>query len=348
MRSNNNGGPHVLVTGGAGFIGSHVCKLLSDEGYCPVTLDNLSSGHQRFVRWGPFLHGNVCSRNDLDQVFHHYNPVAVFHLAADIEVGDSVENPDSHYRNNVVGMLELLSTMRRWKVDKLVFASTCAVYGNPQNQPICEDEPLAPASPYGHGKAMCERLIEDFAAAYGLRFANLRFFNASGASPEIGLGEARRHETHLIPLALDAVIAGETFVVNGDDYDTPDGTCVRDYLHVEDIAVAHLQAMRDLDRSHDRVTKVYNLSTGKGYSVIDVLKAVERVSGREIAWCVGSRRPGDVPTLVGDATRVMRELAWQPQRSDIDAIVSSAWEWRRYYHGKLAVDDSFTMSRSPA
>ena len=348
MRNNNNGGPHVLVTGGAGFIGSHVCKLLADEGYCPVTLDNLSSGHQRFVRWWPFLHGNVCSRNDLDQVFHHYNPAAVFHLAADIEVGDSVENPDSHYRNNVVGMLELLSTMRRWKVDKLVFASTCAVYGNPQNQPISEDEPLAPASPYGHGKAMCERLTQDFAAAYGLRCANLRFFNASGASPEHQLGEARRHETHLIPLALDAVLTGETFVINGDDYDTPDGTCVRDYLHVEDIAMAHFRAMQALEHCERGQASVYNLSTGRGYSVLDILEAVENVTGMHLERRIGPRRPGDVASLVGDASRAMSHLDWAPERSDIEAIVRSAWEWRRVYHGELAPDASLTISRSPA
>ncbi|MES1944081.1 UDP-glucose 4-epimerase [Salinisphaera sp. PC39] len=336
------------MTGGAGFIGSHVCKLLADEGYCPVTLDNLSSGHQRFVQWGPFLHGNICSANDLDHVFHHYNPVAVFHLAADIEVGNSVENPDPHYRNNMVGMLELLSTMRRWKVDKLVFASTCAVYGSPETQPIREDEPLAPASPYGHGKAMCERLIEDFASAYGLRAANLRFFNASGASPEIGLGEARRHETHLIPLALDAVLAAETFTVNGNDYDTHDGTCVRDYLHVEDIALAHFQALKALDRCERGTAALYNLSTGQGYSVLDVLKAIERVTGQPVSWRVGPRRPGDVARLVGDASLATRDLNWQPARSSIDSIVGSAWEWRRHYHGKLWSEASFTISRSPA
>lgn len=345
MNSSSNGAPSVLVTGGAGFIGSHVCRQLSAIGYLPVTLDNFSSGHGWAVKYGPCEQGDIRSREALDRVFETHRPIAVCHLAADIEVGASVEEPDAHYRNNVGGTLELLSAMHRWDVERLVFASTCAVYGNPDRQPISEDQTPAPANPYGRGKLICEQMIDDFAAAYGLKAISLRFFNASGATPEHGLGEAREHETHLIPLALDAALEERTFVVNGDDYATADGTCVRDYLHVEDIASAHVQSMTALEAFPPGRTAAYNLSTGEGYSVLQVLDTIDRVTGTAVARRIGPRRPGDVAVLVGSAARAAAELGWRAQCSDLDTIVDSAWRWRKLYHGAPAPSD---LSRSSA
>lgn len=332
MSGGSDGKTNVLVTGGAGFIGSHVCRRLAEEGYNPVTLDNLSSGHEWAVKWGPCRRGDVCSPEDLDKVFEAYQPAAVFHLAADIEVGDSVANPDEHYRNNVLGTLELLSAMRRWKTDTLIFAGTCAVYGSPEKQPIPEDATRIPESPYGRSKLMCEYLIEDFAAAYGLKAASLRFFNASGASPEHGLGEARESESHLIPLAMDALLRGESLTVHGNDYDTEDGTCIRDYVHVADIADAHIRAMHALADAEPGHVAAYNLSSSHGYSVLQVIEAIERVTRQKARYNVGPRRAGDVPVLVGDAKKAVDELDWRPRLSGIDDIVDSAWRWRNLYH----------------
>lgn len=348
MNDKHPGKSHVLVTGGAGFIGSHVCKLLADGGHTPVTLDNLASGHARAVRWGPLEEGDIRAPADLDRAFERYAPAAVFHLAADIEVGASAAEPDGHYRNNVLGTLELLSAMRRHEVDKLIFASSCAVYGSPERQPIPEDQTRLPDNVYGRSKLMCEYLIEDFAAAYGLKAASLRFFNASGASPEHGLGEARANESHLIPLAMDALLRGETLTVHGDDYATEDGTCVRDYIHVADLADAHVRAMRALDDAAPGHTAAYNLSSGRGHSVLEVLAAIERVTGREVPYRVGPRRPGDVPVLVGDAARAAAELGWQTRQSGIDTIVESAWRWRNLYHDAPNENASPSTSRSPA
>lgn len=332
MSDENNGKPNVLVTGGAGFVGSEVCRQLAEQGYHPVTLDNLSSGHEWAVKWGPLEKGDVCRSADLDRVFERHAPAAVFHLAADIEVGESAIEPDAHYRNNVLGTLELLSAMRRHKTDKLVFAGTCAVYGSPKNQPIPDDAPRLPENPYGRSKLLCEYLIEDFAAAYGLKAISLRFFNASGASPEHGLGEARQSESHLIPLAMDALLRGDTLTVHGNDYDTPDGTCVRDYIHVADLADAHVCAMQALADAEPGHVAAYNLSSGRGHSVLEVIAAIERVTGRKARHETGPRRPGDVPVLVGDAARAASELGWRTRQSDIDEIVDSAWRWRNLYH----------------
>jgi UDP-arabinose 4-epimerase len=319
---------HILVTGGAGYIGSHACKALAQAGYTPVSLDNLVYGHRWAVRWGPLQEGDIADRACLDAVIQRYRPAAVMHFAAYAYVGESVQDPGKYYRNNVAGTLTLLEAMRDHGIQRLIFSSTCATYGVPEQIPIDERHPQRPINPYGASKLMIERMLADFDSAHGLRSIALRYFNAAGADPDAEIGEAHDPETHLIPLVLDAAAgARPAITVHGDDYDTPDGTCIRDYIHVTDLAQAHVLALQALEQGAD--SAVYNLGNGHGFSVREVIDQAARVTGRSVPVAIGPRRPGDPPRLVGDATRIRRSLGWQPHYADLDAILHTAWRWHQ-------------------
>ncbi|MBF0154175.1 MAG: UDP-glucose 4-epimerase GalE [Magnetococcales bacterium] len=319
----------ILVVGGAGYIGSHVCKELSRRGHLPVTYDSLITGHRHLVRWGPLEAGDLADRATLTRVLTVYRPEAVLHFAAFTSVGDSVIDPGRFYRNNVAGSLSLLEALRDHDIDRVVFSSSCSVYGQPRQLPLVEDHPCIPTNPYGFTKHCVERMLADFGQAHGMRSIALRYFNAAGADPDGETGEDHLPETHLIPLALAAVAGrGPPLTILGTDYATPDGSCIRDYVHVTDLAVAHVQALEALDRLSKReVSHAFNLGAGEGYSVLQVLAMVEKVTGRMVPVVVGPRRPGDEPLLVGDCGRALRELGWQPRFSSLETIVETAWRW---------------------
>lgn len=323
--------PNILVTGGAGYIGSHVCKALARAGYRPVVLDNLSQGHAWAVKWGPLIVGDILDRDALDAVMTRFSPVAVLHFAAFASVAESTADPGKYYRNNVAGALSLIETMRAHDVGAMVLSSTCATYGVPETPLIGEDHPQRPINPYGASKLMVERMLLDFQAAHGLSSITLRYFNAAGADPEGEIGEDHDPETHLVPLVLDAAAGRRTSVtVHGDDYATADGTAVRDFVHVSDLAQAHVLALEALLLG--RGSSAYNLGSGQGFSVREVIAAVRRLTGREVPVSTGPRRPGDPAHLVADATRARAELGWQPTASRLDTIVETAWAWHGKHH----------------
>lgn len=328
----------ILVTGGAGYVGSHAAKALAAAGYLPVTVDNLCHGHRWMVRWGPLEEGDLLDRSFLDSTLAKWRPEAVLHFAGLISVGESVLDPGRYYQNNVTGSLNLLEAMRDGGVDRLVFSSTAAVYGAPDVVPIPETAAIRPVNPYGRGKAMVEAMLAEFGQAYGLRSVALRYFNAAGADADGETGEAHDPETHLIPLALNAAVGQGALTVHGVDYDTPDGTCVRDYIHVTDLATAHVRALEVTASRNGAPSQAYNLGTGAGFSVRQVLAAVERVTGRRVPAQFGPRRPGDPPALVADPARARRELGWTPVCSDLDVIVSSAAAWARQRRTPCAAD----------
>lgn len=319
--------PTVIVTGGAGFIGSHSCKALARAGFRPVAVDNLSNGSADAVRWGPLERGSLEDAGFLDAVFRHYRPVGVLHFAALIEAGLSVTDPGRFYRNNVAGTLALTEAIDRAGVTALIFSSTAAVYGNTGGAPIVETQPLVPVNPYGRSKLMVEEILTDMAGANGgLRFTALRYFNASGADPDGELGERHDPETHLIPLVLQAALGQRPEIrVFGTDYPTADGTCVRDYVHVSDLASAHVLALRRLldGGGNQRL----NLGNGRGFSVREVIGAVERVTGLPVRSRDGDRRPGDPAILIADATAARRHLGWTPAYPDIEDHVRHAAAW---------------------
>jgi UDP-arabinose 4-epimerase len=323
----------VLVTGGAGYIGSHACKALAAAGYEPVVYDNLVYGHRDAVRWGPLEEGDTADEARLIEVIERYRPVAAMHFAAYAYVGESVTDPGKYYRNNVGGTVGLLEALRRCEVEHLVFSSTCATYGMPVTERIAEDHPQAPINPYGRSKLMVESILQDYDTAFGLRSLSLRYFNAAGADPEGEIGENHDPETHLIPLILDAALGRRPHItVFGSDYDTPDGTCIRDYIHVTDLADAHVRALRVLQDGQP--TGVMNLGNGAGYSVNEVIEAARRITAREIVNVAGERRPGDPDRLVAAAGRAAQTLGWVPAYPDLDAIIGTAWNWHRRLHGE--------------
>lgn len=320
----------VLVTGGAGYIGSHACQALARAGYAPVALDNMSYGHEWAVRFGPLVSADLLDRAALDRAFAEHRPEAVMHFAAFTYVGESVTDPGRYYRNNLATTLNLLEAMRDHGCARLVFSSSCAVYGLPQRLPLAEDHPQAPMNPYGATKAMSERMMADFGAAHGLKSVSLRYFNAAGADPEAGLGEDHDPETHLIPLAVEAALGRRgPLSVFGSDYPTPDGTAVRDYVHVQDLAQAHVAALRRMEGTGmgDVCAEAFNLGLGQGYSVAQVLAAVQAVSGREVPHAVAPRRAGDPPMLVAEPALALCELDWKPQFTRLEDIVATAWAW---------------------
>lgn len=316
----------VLVTGGAGYIGSHACKALALAGHEPVVYDSLEFGFRDFVKWGPIEEGNTLDTERLSSVIRDYKPDAVMHFAAYIAAGESVQFPGKYYRNNAAGTLSLLNAMRDNGVGRLVFSSTAAVYGNPITTPIAEDHPLAPINPYAHSKLMVEQVLHDFAAAHGLRSVALRYFNAAGADPDGELGECHDPETHLIPLALRAALGeGKPLTIFGNDYETPDGTPIRDYIHVADLAAAHVAALDYL--LQDGTPATANLGVGNGYSVHEVLTAVGNVLGRPVPTLDGPRRPGDPTELVADARKANALLSWTPTFKTLDGIIETAAAW---------------------
>ncbi len=316
----------VLICGGAGYIGSHVNKLLARKGYETVVYDNLVYGHREAVKWGRLIEGDLGDEAALDAVFSAYPVDAVLHFAAYAYVGESVLDPEKYYRNNVTGTLNLLEVMRRHGCGRLIFSSTCATYGVPDRLPITEDHVQNPVNPYGFTKLAVERILKDYHAAYGLEAVALRYFNAAGADPDGQLGESHDPETHLIPLVLEAAAGLRPDVkVFGTDYPTPDGSCVRDYVHVTDLAEAHLAALEYLRKGGG--IDFFNLGNEKGASVLEVIAAVRRVTGRDFKVTLAPRRPGDPPRLVGSAAKARRVLSWRPRYGDIDTICLHAWRW---------------------
>ena len=324
-------GPVVLVTGGAGYIGSHACEALAREGFRPVVYDNLERGHRELVKFGPLEEGDIRDRARVLEALERWRPAAVMHFAALIFVGESVQDPAAYYDNNVRGAQTLLDAMRTAGVDRFVFSSTAAVYGEPPEQPMTEATPKAPINPYGRTKLMIEQLLGDYATAYGLRAVALRYFNACGAHPTAGIGELHEPELHLIPRAIMA-IQGKIpqLDIMGTDYPTPDGTAVRDYIHVCDLADAHVAALRHLDRAEGFAAM--NLGTGRGQSVKEIVEAVRRATGREVPARFAPRRPGDPPVLVADPSLAERTLGWKAKWTDIEAVIASAWAFHQGAH----------------
>lgn len=318
----------ILVPGGAGYIGSHACKALANAGYTPIAYDNLVYGHESVVKWGPFEQGDILDRNRLDEVIKRYQPTTIMHFAAFAYVGESVDNPGKYYHNNVSGSLTLLEVMRDYNINNFIFSSTCATYGEPEQIPIPEDHKQAPINPYGQSKLMIEQMLSDFDVAHNLKSVSLRYFNAAGADPEGDTGEDHDPETHLIPLVLDAAAGRRpSITIFGDDYDTPDGTCIRDYIHVTDLADAHVKALKYLEQGGQ--TTQYNLGNGKGFSVKEVIDMAKKITGKKIPVVIGQRRPGDPPRLVGDAARIRNELNWSPEYADLETIIETAWKWHQ-------------------
>ena len=316
----------VLVTGGAGYIGSHTCKSLSAAGFLPVAYDNLVYGHRYAVKWGPLEIGDIRDRARLDEIMVRYQPVAVLHFAAFAYVGESVIDPGRYYTNNVVGTLALLEAMRARTINSLVFSSSCATYGIPAEQPITEQMRQEPVNPYGRSKLMIERILTDYSAAYDTRSVSLRYFNACGADPEGETGEDHAPETHLIPRGLMAA-AGEIphLDLYGTDYKTPDGTCIRDYIHVTDLADAHVRALHYL--LDGGKTTALNLGTGRGFSVRNVIETIERVTERTVPVQELPQRPGDPPALIAKADRAETIIGFSPRYTELDAIIATAWRW---------------------
>lgn len=323
--------PVILVTGGAGYIGSHAVLSLKQSGYRVVVLDNLVYGHRDFiddVLQVDFFEGDIGDRQLLDEIFSRYPISAVMHFAAYAYVGESMQKPAKYFRNNVAGTLTLLEAMVAASVNKFVFSSTCATYGVPKQVPVTEEHPQNPINPYGRSKLMVEQILAAFDQAYGLKSVCFRYFNAAGADPEGRLGEDHTPETHLIPLVLQTALGQrESVYIFGNDYATPDGTCIRDYIHVADLADAHVLGLKYLF-DHER-SEIFNLSNGNGFSVKQVITTAQRVTGCQINVIEADRRPGDPPTLVGSSEKVSKILEWQPQYSDLEDIIRHAWQWHQ-------------------
>jgi UDP-arabinose 4-epimerase len=315
----------VFVTGGAGYVGSHCAKAFANAGWTVITYDNLSRGHRDLVKWGDLIEGDILDRASLSAALEQVRPDAVAHFAAYAYVAESMTQPAVYYRNNVVGTMNLLDAMIKADVRQMVFSSSCATYGI-SDEIITEDTPQNPINPYGETKKICEKMIRDYGTAHDLRSVILRYFNAAGCDPDGETGERHDPEPHVIPLAIRGAMDGTfTFNILGGDYDTPDGTCVRDYIHVSDLADAHERALDYL--SGGGVSEIFNLGTGQGSSVMQLADAVSKVAGKEVPRVIAERRPGDPPILVASAEKAQDVLGWQPKRSDLESILTSAWDW---------------------
>ncbi len=317
---------NVLVTGGAGYIGSHACKALKAAGYTPVTYDNISTGWDDAVKFGPFEKGDLLDRARLDEVFAKYQPVAVMHFAALSQVGEAMSKPGLYWRNNVAGSLTLIEAAVDAGCLDFVFSSTCATYGEHDNVVLDENTPQEPLNAYGASKRAVEDILRDFEAAYGLRKVIFRYFNVAGADPEGEIGEHHRPETHLIPVMLEAIDGKRpALTIHGTDYDTPDGTCIRDYVHVCDLVDAHVLGLKWL--KDGKGSQVFNLGTGSGFSVREVVDSSTSVTNREVPYSEGPRRAGDATKLVSGSTRAAAELGWEPKRSTMSNMIADAWRW---------------------
>jgi UDP-glucose-4-epimerase GalE len=315
----------ILVTGGAGYIGSHACKALAMNGFKPVTYDNLSRGNRWAVRWGPLEEGEIADEARLRDVLALHQPAAIMHFAAFAYVGESVEKPLLYYQNNIAGSAALLRAVVEWRPIPVVFASTCATYGTPEQIPIDENHPQRPINPYGYSKLVVERMLADIERTHQVRSISLRDFNAAGADPGGEIGESHDPEPHLIPRILAAARDDALVVVYGDGYDTPDGTCIRDYIHVSDLAEAHVLALKYLLSGGPSCA--LNLANARGYSVFEVIQSAQRICGKSIRMKITEARPGDPPVLVGTSNRARGLLSWKPQRGALDLQVQDAWNW---------------------
>jgi len=321
----------VLVTGGAGYIGSHACKALKAAGYIPVTFDNLCTGWQDAVKFGPFEEGDLLDRARIDAVIAKHSPVAIMHFAALSQVGESMQVPGKYWSNNVMGSLNLIEAASEAGIEHFVFSSTCATYGDQDNVVLDETSVQHPINAYGASKRAIEDMLRDFEGAAGLRHVIFRYFNVAGADPEAEVGEFHQPETHLIPLMLDAIDGKrDALTIFGTDYDTPDGTCIRDYVHVCDLVDAHVLGLEWLLGGKE--SRVFNLGTGSGFSVREVIDHSRAVTNRDVPYTEGARRPGDCTRLVSGSTRAEKELGWNPSRSDLNTMISDAWRWHQNGH----------------
>jgi len=317
----------ILITGGAGYVGSHANKLLHQNGYETVVYDNLIHGHREFVKWGKFVQGDLADKDSLRQCFSENAIEVVLHFGGFAYVGESVTDPAKYYENNVVNTLILLNVMQEFHVSRFIFSSSCATYGNPERLPLTEDHPQHPVNPYGRTKLMVEEILKDFDKAYGIRHVNLRYFNAAGADPEGDIGERHNPETHIIPLVLEAALdTGKNVKIFGTDYDTPDGTCIRDYIHVTDLADAHLRALQYL--TNGGKSDSFNLGNGDGFSVREVITTAEEITGRKINAVPWQRRDGDPPVLIGSSDKAKSILGWTPKYNRLSTIIETAWNWK--------------------
>ena len=322
----------ILITGGAGYVGSHVNKLLYEKGYETVVADNLVYGHKEAVKWGKLEIVDLADIDLLRDLFRKYDFDTVFHFAAYAYVGESMKEPAKYYRNNVVNTINLLDVMRECDTKRIIFSSSCATYGIPASVPIKEDAPQNPINPYGRTKLMMEQALRDYHEAYGIKYCCLRYFNAAGADPDGEIGERHDPETHLIPLVLAAADESKSVNVFGSDYPTADGSCIRDYIHVSDLADAHVRAMDYLEKGNQSCC--INLGNGSGVSVFEIIEAAKRVTGSNIRVNISPRRPGDPPVLVGSAELAKEKLGWEPKFTDIDIIIDHAWRWHQKLNKK--------------
>lgn len=321
----------ILIVGGAGYIGSHINKQMHLQGYDTVVLDNLIYGRREFVKWGQFIYGDLNHANTLDEIFSQYEIDAVMHFAAYAYVGESVTNPAKYYRNNVANTLNLLDAMVKYKVKNIVFSSTCATYGEVNQMPITEEFAQHPVNPYGRSKLMVEQILMDYHRAYGMNYCALRYFNAAGADPAGEIGEWHDPETHLIPLILETAMGKRAAIgVFGSDYPTPDGTCIRDYIHVDDLAAAHIKALAYIKK--EGKSECFNLGNGQGYSVKEVIDMARKVTGKEIPVKMEARRSGDPAVLVGSAEKALTILGWKPEYG-LEQIINTAWHWHKMRGG---------------
>ena len=316
---------YVIVSGGAGYIGSHACKSLSQSGYVPVTVDNLITGWQDSVKFGPFEKIDLLDKNQIDNIFKKYSPIAVMHFAALSQVGESIQKPGLYWKNNVLGSLNLIQSSVDNGCKNFVFSSTCATYGNQDNVILDENSEQYPINPYGASKRAVENILADFELTYDLKYVIFRYFNVAGADPESEVGEFHQPETHLIPLILDAVNKKDSLTIYGTDYDTPDGTCIRDYVHVCDLIDAHVLGLEWLQNKKE--SSIYNLGSGKGFSVFEVIKNVELVTNKKVIIKEGKRRPGDCAKLVSGSLKAINELGSKPKRSNLRSMIADAWNW---------------------
>ncbi|MFT5699099.1 MAG: UDP-glucose 4-epimerase [Desulforhopalus sp.] len=316
----------ILVVGGAGYIGSHMCKYLHQNGIKPIVLDNLSYGHRQAVLWGPFYEGEMADTTLLKKIFANHKIEAVMHFAAFAYVGESVQEPLKYYKNNISATLDLLTEMVEHNIFKFIFSSTCATYGEPEQLPLVEDCPQNPINPYGRSKLMMEQILGDLDHASGMKSVCLRYFNAAGADPDGEIGEDHDPETHLIPLVLQTALGQrDELKIFGSDYPTADGTCIRDYIHIQDLAQAHHLSLLHLLEGGE--SKKYNLGNGNGYSILDVIQTAETVTNKKIPYSYAPRRPGDPAALVGSAALITKELNWKPEFNSLESILTTAWDW---------------------
>lgn len=321
---------NILVTGGAGYIGSHVCKKLHLKGYLPIVIDNLEQGNFQAVKWGPLEVVNIKDKSKLNFILKKYKPTAVMHFASLAYVEESVKNPEKYYDNNVYGSMCLLSALQENKIDKIIFSSSCSTYGIPKQVPILETHSQNPINPYGRTKLIIEQILKDYEIAYNMRYVSLRYFNAAGADPDGEIGEQHEPETHLIPLVLQAALGNKAKVkIFGNDYETQDGTCVRDYIHVNDLADAHILALEFLIQKGD--SKIYNLGSEKGFSVMDIIKVSEKITNKKIPFEFVSRRKGDPPVLIANSQLISKELGWKKNFNNLEQVISSAWTWHKNF-----------------